>query len=301
MAIDLNAIKAKLANKPKGKSEEGTQSNIKWVKAPREGQIKVIFLPPLHGETTPGMLQYTHWGIPELNRLTCLRTFEKTCPMCERLKEIQNKVPEDVLKAYRSQERSVHNVIVLEDPSIPENEPCVYTSSGYTYWWLLQSILDPETGDITKVEQAHPVTFKRVSAGGRFERIISLHGRPLAPTPEQIQEILKKAPDLKKIWKDSDDLYNKLDVAGKSIVEELLAKSEVLKESSIPTPTQVITPSENVSPQPASQPIAQPVSNPAPAAKATEKPKDAPDCWGQHSSENEKCGLCPFELDCEGL
>lgn len=313
MAIDLDAIKAKLANRPRGKLDEDRQS-IKWIKTPREGQIKVIFLPPLHGATTPGLLQYTHWNIPELNRLTCLRTFEKTCPLCEMLKEIQTKVPEDVLKGYTSQGRSIHNVIVLDDMTTPETEPCVLSSSEYTYWWLMQSILDPETGDITDVNNAHPVILRRVSAGGRFERIISLHKRPLASTQEKIQEILNKAPDLSKIWKDSDELYQKLQTAGKAIVEDLLSKSDILNNSGIPTPTQVqetIKPSESVfeATPPVQNTVQSSVQTPqsnvqAPQvnsvqSKASDKPKDAPACWGKHNPDDEKCELCVFELNCQ--
>lgn len=330
MAINIQEIQAKLANRPRS-SSSGEKTEFKWYKLPKEGEAKIIFLPPTHEETVPGLVQWTHWNIPEVNHLTCLRTFEKTCPYCEALKNIQNKVSDDILKQYQSTGRAVHNVLVIGDKSIPANEPQIMTSGEYTYWWLLEQILNQEVGDITDPHAAHSVTFKRTTPGGRFERIISLRPIPIAETEEAIQAILAKAANLHNIWKYSQELEDKLKTAADVAVQDLLNKTSIMMDPSphnIPTPSALKpqaapqpvqqapvmpseasfpsapTPQPQVAPQPA--PVAQPqaaVSSQPILNVNPSNPLNKPECFGQYPPEGDKrdsvCSLCPMEIECE--
>ena len=304
--INLSEIQAKLASRPKS-GGNFERSEFKWYRLPREGEAKIIFLPPTGGSSVPGMIQWTHWSVPELGHLTCLRTFDKVCPYCEYLKEIQNKTSEELLKQYQSSSRAVHNVLVLGDRNIPQNESHILTSGEYTYWWLLEQILNQEVGDITDPRAAHSVIFKRVTPGGRFERVISLKAMPIADSEEGIKKILDSAADLQNIWKYSEDLEQKLEKGGKLAVEDILSKTEAMSNpvTSVPSPSPIPSIPVNAQPNPASfvnqtpqAPVQQsPVQTTSPSEMGN--PLDHPECFGKYPGEgNDKCSLCFSEIEC---
>lgn len=297
--VDLEEIRSRLQGRNNGKINGGTQQNREkatWWKLPIEvGESKVMFLPPVNSGT-PGKIQFTHWNVPEVNRLTCLKTFDKTCPICEMIKEFGNKVPEDIIKGYVAQERAVHNVLVLDNPKIPPNQPVVLVSSPYNYWWLLEQILNPDVGDITNINDNHSVIFKRVQRAGKMERSIALKGRPIANTQAEIDDIISKCVDFNKLWVYSEELESNLKVAADAIYQDLSAKMSVVSSlgsnsDAIPEPSQV-------------QRDTQAVENAIATGNiGVKKPADANDCFGSHLDESHpeynKCMMCSYEIECQ--
>lgn len=207
--IDFKAAKILLDQKKKEKSDTGRGGlgDVRWMRMPDTGELKIRFLPPVIGEPVPGMIIHKHYNLPAheviKGNITCLKTWGLECPICNVLDEYKDRAN---LNDF-SGTSAYFNVLVLDHRECDPSLPYLLQTSGYTYEWLLQQVLNSEVGDITDVEEGANVTFLRKKKKGAFERIISRKSSPIADTSEGIDRILGEMYDMRKIWRDPDDNY----------------------------------------------------------------------------------------------
>jgi len=217
--IDFNVAAALLEQKKKEKSDGGGGGGVdkRWARMPDTGELKVRFLPPYEGDPVPGMVIHKHYNLPKHDKIpgniTCFKTWGLDCPICSVIEEYKDRTNLDDFSGTSA----YFNVLVLESKEHNPALPYILQTSGYTYEWLLQQVLNSEVGDITDVEDGANVTFVRKKKKGAFERIISRRSSPIADSTEKIDNILGEMYDMKKIWRNPDDNYF-------NIAEELAKK-----------------------------------------------------------------------------
>jgi len=297
MSIDLEAAKAMLENRIKPSNTE----DIRWASFPNEGSFKFRILPPIKSESVPGKVIYSHWGLSDdegnLNRrVTCLKTYKMDCPICEMLEKYQERLD---ISDWSASGRSYFNALIYNEKDYDSSLPYVLGSSDYTFYWLLEKIIDPEIGDITDPANGHNITFKRKVFKGAFERTISLKPTPIADSEDEIKEILDKCYDLSKIWKNPDDEFIKFvtDTANKT---ETAIKDRILvlgnKSDSPPNDNSEKTEEKEKQTESNSTSESSNIKN----TKVENAPKGAPECFGiDWDSDLQKCQVCPHEFLCQ--
>jgi len=226
--LDFSKIKQTLEkskeHKPVGASS-GSGGNRKFYRVPKDTQqFKVRFLPPYNEKGEPAKEISYHYSIicpDELaqasqyppSKILCLVPFGMECPFCEMLKEFDGRMDLDKWAASR---KAFANVLVIEDQAFAKRhtnealnpkEPRIMGFSGNMKDWLYQSLIDEDIGDITDPKTGANVILKRKSDGGAFEKTVARGQSPIAPTDEEIEQILGQMYDLDKInaWLPPDD------------------------------------------------------------------------------------------------
>lgn len=278
--MDLNYVKEQLKNKT---LNENTKDNFKWYSLPKgTEEVKLRFLPPWEGGKAPGVVTRTHWNLPlEENRSVCLKTFNLDCPICDILSKYEGKIE---IKEWVAKGRSYFNVLVLSDKAnssaVNLYTPQILGTSEHTLYWLYERILDPEVGDITDLEKGHSVTIRRKTAGGAFERQISLKPTPVADSLEKIAEIKKNIYNLSDIWKSPDDnTVNKIKEIASQLMLTMDRKISEINKVRVP---------ENL------------VETPTILNRSV--PTGAPECFGDVNSYHESSGTCiacPYDFQCK--
>lgn len=303
MAIDLNAAKKLLEQKPK--SGNSDNEGINFYRLPSSGEAKIRFLPPVEGLPVPGKIVHKHYNLPEIGSLTCLKTWKMDCPICRLLADLEYKVDAKYIESFKSVARSFHHVLVLEGKDDNGNKPDPTTpyilgSGDFTYYWLLDQVTNAEIGDITDPKTGSNVTFKRKRPNGPFDRQISRAATPIADSEDGIQKILSAMVDMEQIWKSPDDAYIlKLKTAAKALKMQIDEKINTLAGQ--PTTETVNAPVPPVEKPTASEKREEikPTSTPT----STAKPSNAKPCFGKHAEMSGKdaseCIVCPDELECE--
>jgi len=292
MAIDLEAARAMLENRPK--SSSGGDGDLRWVSFPKEGEMKIRFLPPAKESSLPGRIINTHWNLLDDDRsykkCLCFKTFKEECPICNMLELYNDRINTD---DWQASARSYINVLVLENSEYDSTLPYILGSSDYNLYWLLENIIDPDIGDITDPINGHNVTFTRKTPNGAFDRKISLKTTPIADSEERISNILNNIFDLSKIWKAPDDEYliyaKKLAKNTEKVIKERLLKlTQENQESDIDEQENKKEDDKKES-----------NNNSTINSKA---PKGAPDCFGIDWKEDlKKCQVCPHEFLCQNV
>lgn len=323
--MDLDKIKEILNSRPKsGAAKEESGPNYNWFRIPRSGEIKLRFLPPTPQSGVPGKIVYKHYNIPEKGNINCAKTWKMECPLCKMLEELKYKFEESTLEPFKCIARAYHNVLVLggsgsnaydtttNKPADPKT-PYILASSEFNFYWLLERISDPDTGDITDPRTGSAVVFKRKRDGGPLERNVARAASPIADTDEQIEKILASLPELDNIWRYPDDKYfSAINLVTDTLRHQILTTAEQLvsKPSSAPEDKPEEKPNKASVPGKSGDSVKAPDltgrveeinddTPPIPKAAKPAKPADAPDCYGKHTPDAEKCSLCICELDCQ--
>lgn len=321
MAVDLDEIRKMLKKREEEKKNNGGGGgrDFNWVEMPEDGEIKIRFLPPVGNAPLPGIVVRKHYDLPEKGSLNCLAQYDMRCPICEVLEKFADKINIDT---WSPGSASYFNVNVVDHPKHKNGEVYLLRSSEFTYYWLLEQIVNPDVGDITDPRTGSNVTFKRKSHKGSFERTIGRLSVGIAPTEEGIKAILDSAYNLQEIWRTPDTAYvNTVITCAEALNAELTRRIQMLENSefgnggnstppsqtSTPpsTPSQPTPPVEDKKPvDPPSQtstppPQSAPPPTPSVETKATDVPAGAPECYGKEFDENaRKCMLCSHEFSC---
>lgn len=334
MAVDLEAAKAMLASRPKSSSSSnGNSQSLRFLKVPPTGEIKLRFLPPIEGKKIPGKLVWKHYHMPDIKAVTCLRTYDKTCPVCKVVEDFRLKMDDETISDFESKVSAYFNVLVLEGGFDTNGKPCnpklpyLLNCGEYNYWWLLDQISNPDVGDITDPITGSSVVFRRKKTNGALDRIIARQASPIASSDEEVEAILSQMFDMDKVWKNPDDEYlQKVLMTAKALKLQLQERIESLSSNPVteavnapkpeaPAPKQEVQPSEDVEqPESKAEEKVEAKSKPAPAPekkKEEAKPASTPDkvngfakpanakpCFGQHKDCDE-CLECEDELECE--
>ena len=290
--IDYDKIREQLKKREEERTKNsGVQFN--WVNMPDDGEIGIRFLPPVHDASLPGIVVSKHYDIPERGSINCLAPYDIRCPICEVLNKFSDKISVDNWMAAPS---SYFNVLVKGDREYDENTVYLMRSSEYTYYWLLEQIINPDVGDITDPKTGSKVTFKRKSYKGAFDRIIARQSVPIAESDEAINKILESTYNLQEIWKVPDTIYintaiefaKSLENEIKRRLQEIESSEYVVKEDDVPD-----TPPLSETDQ------SQPVENNTTKSTDIVVPPGAPECYGkEHDDNSHKCMLCHHEFNC---
>ena len=223
----------------------GSKTDYRWYYPPFEKKDRSVVrvLPRWEenkAEPWPGVFVSYHYNLlPDKykkKKALCLKTHGMDCPICSVIAAIEPYAQgvTDALDKYRPIEKSYMNVLVVEDTrqehqDTPSDIPYIMGPlSGYTLEWICNSLLDPEIGNFIDPKSGSNVIFKRESDGGKFSRQIARAQTPIAPTQEEIDEILANSYDLKGIWRKPDDNFIKrINDRAKQIAETLVAQVSI--------------------------------------------------------------------------
>lgn len=254
MGIDFKKAQGILDQRKKDREDRGETggsagSKVKWYNLPATGELRVRFLPPVGDNPVPGKIVHKHYNMPshkglgDNSNITCFKTYDMECPICEVLDEYRDRLGPQQMKEF-SASLAFFNVLILGQKDADPETVHVLKTSEYNYEWMLQQLVNVEVGDITDPEDGANVTFKRKKDKGPFDRIISRKPSPISATPEGIQTILDSMYDLDAIWKDPDDSYVNIarEIAKglRTIIEDRLIKMGNANEGDLKQPVKEV-------------------------------------------------------------
>ena len=122
--MDLNDLisKKEIEKELENKKPQSSFSEKFW--RPPSGKSIIRFLPRLESKI-PWKVVYTHRNGNDNATVTCLRTFNKKCPICDKAWEMYNseiKSEKDISFKVRKKARYLINIMVIKDPENPEND-----------------------------------------------------------------------------------------------------------------------------------------------------------------------------------
>ena len=220
-------------------SKGGRDNDFKWFYTHKYGEYRLRILPPWDEKGLIGLIVGKHYGLPgteggSTEKHTCI---EKThpdmgadCPICSVLRKWKAKGV-DVGK-YEVRNKSYMNAILLEAPSdfwesddhLNKGDVVIFNHPTSTYDWVWRQIADEDVGDITNPEEGYDIKITRVRKNGntRYERKLVPKSKPIAESPEKIQEILEQMYDLSSIWTQPDDeIFEKIKASSNRLDEML--------------------------------------------------------------------------------
>lgn len=326
------------------------ENNINFFALPKEEcEVVLRFLPPVAGQDLPGFMEKLHYKIPLEGKGE-----QKIKSMIDQL-GLEKDPMEQVLKKYRKlldvtdQEMAIKlyfNVLVksikvrgktvtydaYNKKDYDFTKPMVLSMYGdFTYFWLLERLVDAELGDVTDPKDGYWYKFVRARDGSKWDREVVPYNREayntpfgtaIAKTDDGINEILSQMTDFTKIFKAPDDSYlvkarKAADACEKMFAERL--KAEEARERDLSGTHEVVKSSEPLTTEkiPFEPDV---VTEKEVKAAAVAAPSGAPSCFGDktklyagYPSEDEaekatlnadqtaqfsKCMSCPFELIC---
>lgn len=299
---DLAEIKKRLAAKDsKGNGGGFSDNNLNFYRFPQGTERVVLrYLPSPTG--IPGKIVKKHYNMPEVKDFICFRTHDMDCDICNVLHEYEHKLD---TQDWQASSRSYLTALIISDPTQPQIDPKVPHIAGQpegNLYWVFKMIQDPDVGDICDPYAGFNVAYNREEHNGKFNRVVLPRASAIAPTKEEVEAILAKAPDLDKIWRKPDDVFLKK-------LQDVSQKLRVVIENRFLTLSNqpVLAPNPDTS-APVESTAGAPVTPPlAPQAKSN-KPASAPDCFGDASAfymtngnpdpNNQKCVSCPFDYHC---
>lgn len=329
--MDVEKARAQLAERQKRQKEEGRGRS--YYSLPKQGRAVVRYLEqPDH---SLGMVVGKHFNIPGVERGVCHCLKEhwgQPCPIHQVLANFEKFID---LKEYLCASQGLSAVLVLEDSENPQavnpKIPKIMQQNEFGYTEILKAITSKEISDITDPKTGSPVTYEREKKSDKWTRKIHRGQTPIASTEEEIQEILKKVPDLSKIIKPPTDKEIETCKKGAEALYDFLMKKmgdaktqDAAKfagpPAANPVPAQPVKASEPVKAPDTPKPEAE--QNPAPAGQVSrpeppkspevppvikpsvDRPKGAPDCFGNKAVHNtpentKKCLCCMNEFHCQ--
>jgi hypothetical protein len=295
--------------KNRSNNREGGENKFRWFNFPIEAEIKVTLrILPIF-EEGGFMIVSRHRELPgERNNELCLQTHGMHCPICEvlqsyrgrldtRIWEKQDKVYVNALfvRATDSNNQPVQLKDFKGNPiEYMTGMPYLCPLGTTTFQWLVDSLTDPEKGDVMHPVSGRNISMQRGTKGGAFKlKEFAFNTTPIGSTEQEIANIMSNRYKMNDIWRAPDDNFLKklkesasmLDATIKEKLGKLTAGVGVTAtthpRSAPPTPAQTLGNPAFSQPTPAapsSQPVVNPMSNgpihntysPPPAAPAVQ-------------------------------
>lgn len=199
MAIDISKMRNKL-NAAKGKS----QSQVKFWK-PQTGVQTVRILPTEDGD--PFKSFFFHYGLNNESVLCPKHNFGEECSVCDFVSKLYNDGDEEsreLAKKLVKKQRFFSPVLVRGE----ENEQArVWGYSKTVYTTLLETVLNPDYGDITDVETGVDIDLRYEKVPGKLYPETTLafkrNSSPMCKgmSDEECELILESIPDFDKLHK----------------------------------------------------------------------------------------------------
>jgi hypothetical protein len=333
--MDIEKARQQLAERQKRQKEEGRGRTFYTL--PKQGRAVVRYLPQPDGGL--GVVTGAHFNIPGVDRglAQCLKEhWGNPCPIHQVCANFEKFID---LKEYLVNAQGYAAVLVLEDSENPQavnpKVPKIMRQSSFGYETILSWVLDKSVNDITDPRTGCAVTYSREKKSDKWDRKYNRGSFPIAATEEEIQEILKKVPDLSKVIKPPTDKEIETCKKGAEALYDLLMKKmgeaktqDAAKFSpppaqpvkapeqekpvaEVPKPVEAAKPPEPVKPVEVTQPVQEvakasevPPVAPTVSKPGVEKPKGAPECFGNKvvhdAPENaKKCLCCMNEFHCQ--
>ena len=167
MAMD-DKQRAKLAERLKGQKERG--KSVWW--RPEEGKNLIRFTPYPHGDD-PFIEYYYHYNLSSDKKpvLCPKRTFGKECPVCDFVATLwKGENSDEKLAKQLNAKQRIHSPVI--DRNREEDGIKLYSYGGQLYEKLLETMLDPDFGDITDPKNGCDVLvrYEKASAGNPFPK-----------------------------------------------------------------------------------------------------------------------------------
>lgn len=340
MSKTLDAIRGALSGKmPGANQQKGDLKFYNFPKGTEEVGIRL--LPHWGGDSFPLKLKITHFNIPDSKPITCPKTFgaDEHCDICDVLAEYEGQG--DFLWQYSGSIGAQGNGLIIKDPTqrINAKLPHIISFGVGLVKQLSDLWEDPEAAMLCDLYEGRTIFIKREKQGGKFSMRTAFTGTPIVDSEEEANALLQSLPNLDKIVKplSDDDLNNireaalKLkDVIENRLVSETPSNAGVPNQedegneppsmpketkpaagkpaTSKPSTTKPATTQKPAASKPATgKPAAgksATSSKPAaaaPKAAASDKPEDAPECYGNstaYDANSDKCVECPYEFQC---
>lgn len=198
MAIDISKMRNKL-NSAKGKNNQ----QVKFWK-PQNGTQTIRVLPTEDGD--PFKAFFFHYGVAEKESILCPKhNFGEDCAICTYVGNLYNDGDEESLELAKKlvkKQRFFSPVLVRGE----ENEGVrVWGYSKTTYTTLLETVLNPDYGDITDLEKGVDIDLKYEKVPGKLypETTLSFkrNSSPMCKgmADDECEEILAAIPDFDKL------------------------------------------------------------------------------------------------------
>lgn len=199
MAIDI----AKMRNKLNASKGKGTQQTKFW--KPQNGTQTIRILPTEDGD--PFKSFFFHYGLNNESVMCPKHNFGEECAVCDFVSKLYNDGDEEsrqmATKLVRKQ-RFFSPVLVRGE----ENEgPRVWGYSKTVYQTLLETVLNPDYGDITDLETGVDIDLRYEKVAGKMYPETSLSFKRKSSTmcsdmtDEQCEDVMNNVPDFDKIHK----------------------------------------------------------------------------------------------------
>lgn len=220
MAIDISKMRNKLDSLKGG----GKQSNAKFW-SPQEGVQTIRILPTSDGD--PFKTFFFHYGVAAKESILCPKgNFGDPCPICEFVTKLYNDKDEEsreLASKLVKKQRFFSPILVRGDE---KEGPKVWGYSKSTYQFLIETVLNPEYGDVTDLEEGVDIDLEYGKKSGKKfpETKLTLKRRssPMCKDmdPESCKDILARIPDFDKLHKrrTADEI--------KILLEQFLAGAE---------------------------------------------------------------------------
>lgn len=200
MPIDISKMRNKLDNLKGG----GKQQNAKFW-SPQEGVQTIRILPTEDGD--PFKTFFFHYGLGKESILCPKGNFGDPCPICEFVQKLYNDKDEEsreLASKLVKKQRFFSPILVRGDE---KEGPKVWGYSKSTYQFLIETVLNPEYGDVTDLEEGVDIDLEYGKKSGKKfpETKLTLKRRssPMCKDmdPESCKDILARIPDFDKLHK----------------------------------------------------------------------------------------------------
>lgn len=200
MAIDITKMRNKLDALKGG----GKHQNAKFW-SPQEGVQTIRILPTPDGD--PFKSFFFHYGFGKESILCPKGNFGDPCPICDFVQKLYNDKDEEsreqASKMVKKQ-RFFSPIMVRGDE---KDGPKIWGYSKSTYQFLIETVLNPEYGDVTDLEEGVDIDLEYGKKSGKKfpETKLTLKRRssPMCKDmdPDSCKDILDRIPDFDKLHK----------------------------------------------------------------------------------------------------
>jgi hypothetical protein len=273
----LEKAKALLQQMGKGYSSGDGENKYRWFNFPSGVEKVTLRALPLF-QNNAYMVIFRHHNLPGENKnYLCLRTHGMNCPICEVVSKYSGRME---MKDWAAVQKVFLNALFIRATDDKGNlititdgnkqpyqlgVPYIVSFSGALFRWLIESLADPERGDVTHPTTGRNLTLQRERHNGPFKKEFSFQPNAIASTPEDIAKIMEQTYDLSKVWRLPDDEFMKKGRETAQLLDSTLTQK--LNELMAPAGSmQAMHPRAPMAPSPAMA-YANPTSQPAPVAQ----------------------------------
>lgn len=200
MAIDISKMRNKLDNLKGG----GKQTNAKFW-SPQEGVQTIRILPTTDGD--PFKTFFFHYGLAKESILCPKGNFGEPCPICDFVSKLYNDKDEEsreLASKIVKKQRFYTPILVRGDE---KEGPKVWGYSKSTYQFLIETVLNPEYGDITDLDTGVDIDLEYGKKSGKkwpeTKLVLKRRSSPMCKDmdADSCKDILARIPDFDKLHK----------------------------------------------------------------------------------------------------